>query len=157
MGISLFKILRRLAYLIVISVFAFIELGRAGNVRRTFEFFTYTTGQPAVEDRMLLKAASEETNLRYYLEEVLLGPVSVDFAPLVTKGTRLRSLMLRDGTVYADLSGEAALPVGRDREVFDALLALNRGIRRNFLSISDVKLFINGNEVFFEEFREIFG
>ncbi|MDR2182493.1 MAG: GerMN domain-containing protein [Treponema sp.] len=157
MGISLFKILRRLACLVAITVFAFIELGRAGNVRRTFEFFTYTTGLPVVEDRMLFKAASEEMNLRYYLEEALLGPVSVDFAPLVTKGTRLRSLMLRDGTVYADLSGEAALPVGGGREVFDGLLALNRGIRRNFASVSDVKLFINGNEVFFEEFREIFG
>ncbi|MDR1389154.1 MAG: GerMN domain-containing protein [Treponema sp.] len=156
MDISLFKILRRLAYLIVISVFAFIELGK-GSARRTFEFFTYNTGHSVVEDRVLLKADSSELNLRYYVEEALLGPVSLDFAPLLNEGSQLRSLMLREKTVYVDLSGEAALPVQGGAEVFDGLLALNRGIRRNFDTVSDVKLFINGNEVFFEEFREIFG
>jgi len=151
-----FRQIRRLAYLTVITVFAFIEMGRSGLSRRTFEFFSYDNTRSVVEDRMLHKTDSEEQSIKSYVEEVILGPVSLDFAPLLTSGTKLRSFMFRDGTVYADFSREAVIPVQGGPPLFDGFLALNQGIRRNFRSVSDVKLFVNGNEVFFGEFSKIF-
>jgi len=153
----LFRIIRRLAYLIVLTVFAVLELGRSGLVRRTFEFSTFDSGKPVVEDRMFRKAASLEGDIKAYVEELILGPVSVDFSPLVTKGTKLNSFMYRNGTVYADFSGDAVLLIPGGLPLFDNFLKINQGIRRNFRKVSDVKLFIAGNEVFFEEFSKIFG
>jgi spore germination protein GerM len=97
-----------------------------------------------------------EDNIKVYIKELILGPVSVDFAPLLTKGTQLRSFMYRNGTVYAAFSKEAVLPVQGGIPLFFCFLALNQGIRRNFHDVSDVKLFVNGNEVFFGEFLKFF-
>ena len=151
-----FRQIRRLAYLVIITLFAFIEMGRSGLARRTFEFYTYDNSRSVVEDRMLHKTSSKENDIKNYVEELILGPVSLDFAPILTKGTQLRSFMVRDNTVFADFSKEAALPVYGGRPLFDGFLTLNQGIRRNFSYVSDVKLFVNGNEVFFGEFLKIF-
>ena len=153
---ALFKQIRRLAYLAVVTVFAFIDMNDAGLSRRTFEFFTFKHNLPVVEDRMLRTTSSLESDIKAYVEEFILGPVSVDFAPLITKGTKLQSFMFRNGTVYADFSGEAVLPIPGGQPLFDGFLALNLGIRRNFPSVTGVKLFVNGNEVFFGEFLKIF-
>jgi len=144
-------------YLVVITVFAFMELDKGGLVRHTFEYFAYDDGRSVVEDRMLNKTGSEEGDIKAYIEELVMGPVSVDFAPLLTKGTKLHSFMFRDGTVFADFSRDAVFPVQGGRPLFDSFVALNQGIRRNFPSVSDVKIFVNGNEVFFGEFSKIFG
>jgi hypothetical protein len=155
--LALFKQIRRLAYLAVLLVFAFLEFGRSGMVRRTFEFYTYDSKKPVVEDRMFKKSFSIEGDIKAYLEEVALGPVSVDFAPLLPKGTKLESFMYRDGTVYASFSEDAALPIQGGKPVFNNFLLINQGVRRNFRKVSAVKLFISGNEVFFDEFSRIFG
>jgi len=155
--VSLFKVIRRLAYLLILLGYALFDFSRSGLVRRTYEFYAYDGGKPAVEDRMFHKTAVPEADIKAYMDELVLGPVSVDLAPLVIKGVKLRSLMYRDRTVYADFSGDAALPVPGGQPAIDNFMAINRGIRRNFGYVSDVKLFINGNEVFFEEFSKIFG
>jgi spore germination protein GerM len=148
--------IRRLAYLAGLTIFAFIELGRSSLSRRTFEFFTYDNNRSVVEDRMLHRTSSAEKDIKSYVEELILGPVSLDSAPLLASGTKLRSFMYRDNTVYADFSKEAVLPVYGGKPLFDSFLALNQGIRRNFDSVSDVKLFVNGNEIFFGEFSKFF-
>jgi len=152
-----FKQVRRLAYLVIITVFAFSELDHSGLSRRTFEFFAFDDGRSVVEDRMLHDTGTEEGDVRAYVEELLMGPVSVDFAPLLTKGTKLSSFMFRDGTVFADFSRDAVFPVPGGRPLLDGFLAMNQGIRRNFPAVSDVKFFISGNEIFFGEFSKIFG
>jgi hypothetical protein len=149
------KLNRWLCCLVLLVLFALLEFLVSGLVRRTFVFYSVIEDTAVVEDRMVRRSSSRETDIRRYVDEVLLGPVSPDLALLFPRETRLRSLMYREGTVYADLSGEAALfPEGGD--VFRSCLTLNQGIRRNFSSVKDVKLFIGGNEIFFNEFQGIF-
>ena len=163
---------RRLTYLLVICLFALGEFLLSGLVRRTFVFYSYLKGDTVVEDRMLHLSSDRESDIRRYIEEALLGPVSPDLAPLFPRETRLNSYLYREGLVYADLSESAALPFQNADseqpfgsyegssplygEVFRSLLTLNEGIRRNFPYVRDVKLFIGGNEVFFEEFHGFF-
>jgi len=147
---------RRLAYLALLCLFALGEFLLLGLVRRTFVFYSIIDGSMFVEDRMLRRSSDGEADIRRYVDEVLLGPVSPDSAPLFTKETRLSSFMYRDGVVYADLTEPAVFPVAGGVGVFRSLLTLNEGIRRNFPKVKDVRLFIGGNEVFFEEFRGIF-
>ena len=61
--------------------------------------------------------------------------------------------MYREGVVYADLSESAALPLLAGGDVFRSFLTLKEGLQRNFSHVRDVRLFIGGNEVFFNEFR----
>jgi hypothetical protein len=64
--------------------------------------------------------------------------------------------MYRESVVYADLTESAALPIPAGRDVYRSFLTLNEGLRRNVPNIKDVRIFIGGNEVFFNEFRVIF-
>ena len=147
---------RRLFYLILISVITLADFLHSGLVRRTIVFYSSIEGKVVVEDRMLNRSGDRETDIHRYVNEVLLGPSFPDSDPLFPKETRLNSFMYRGSVVYADLSETAALPIDGNWDVFRSLLTLNEGIRRNFPFVEDVKLFIGGNEVFFEEFRGIF-
>jgi hypothetical protein len=149
------KFNRRLFYLVLLGLVALVEFFSVGLVRRTFLFYSVLEGTTVVEDRMLRRSSSKETDIRRYVDEVLLGPVSPDLALLFPRETRLRSLMLRDSVVYADFSQDAAIPPG-GVDLFRSFLTINEGIRRNFSSVKDVKLFIGGNEIYFSEFRGIF-
>ena len=147
---------RRLTYLIVICLVALGEFLISGLARRTFVFYSNLEGKTVVEDRMLSRSRDRETDIRRYVEEVLLGPSFPDLDPLFSRETKLNSFMYRETVVYADLSESAALPVEGSWNVFRSLLTLNEGIRRNFPYVGDVMLFIGGNQVFFNEFSGIF-
>ena len=146
---------RRLFYLAIICLLALGEFLLSGLVRRTLIFYSID-GKSIIEERMLRQSQDRETDIRRYIEEVLLGPSSPDTAPLFHRETQLRSFMYRDGIVYADFTEQAALPLGDSHDVFRSLFTLNQGVRRNFPQVKDVRLFIGGNEVFFEEFRRFF-
>jgi hypothetical protein len=141
--------------LLVLGILALNEFLQAGLVRRTFVFYSLRDGEPVVEDRMLKVSTDREEDLRRYVEEALLGPVSPDAAPLFPRETRLRSLLFRDDIVYADLSESAALPYPDGGESRRDFFTLYRGIKRNFPYIRDVRLFVGGRAAFYDEFRKI--
>ena len=149
--------------LLLLGLTALMSFLRTGLARRTFVFYTEKEGKTVVEERMLSRSGDRETDIRRYVDEALLGPLTPGAAPLFPRETRLHSFMYRDEVVYSDLTEPAALPFGDGGaggdggDVFRSLLTLNEGIRRNFPYIKNVKLFIGGNEVFFEEFHGIFG
>ncbi|GHT66044.1 hypothetical protein FACS1894110_09060 [Spirochaetia bacterium] len=152
---------RRFLALLALGVFAFAEFMVLGLVRRTFIFYSINNRSMVVEDRMLKRSWDREFDIGRYVEEVLLGPVSPDSEPLFPRETRLRSLLYRNGVVYADLSESAALPslefaVAERGDVFRNYRTLNEGIRRNFSYVKDVRLFTAGNAVFYDEFQRIF-
>ncbi|WP_010258394.1 GerMN domain-containing protein [Treponema primitia] len=150
------KAQRRFMYLCLLGILAFADFLILGLVRRTFVFYSIDTGIPVVEDRMVSQTGSRENVISRYVKEALLGPVSLDSAPLFSKGTRLESLLYRDGVIYADLSESAALAPLNGADVFTGLYTLYGGIRRNFSYVKDVRLFIAGHEAYSEKFREKF-
>ena len=147
---------RRIVYLVIIFLIATGDFLLSGLVRRTFVFYYHIGGNIAVEDRMLSRSSNREADIHRYIEEALLGPVSPASVVLFPRETRLTSLMLRNGKVYANLTEDAVMPLPGNWDVFNSLLTLNEGIRRNFSYVKDVRLFIGGNETFFKEFSEIF-
>ncbi|MDR2479361.1 MAG: GerMN domain-containing protein [Treponema sp.] len=146
---------RRLVFLGLLAAAALIEIIALGLARRTFVFYAIDSGQITVEDRMLKRSLSREVNITRYVEEALLGPVSPDSLPLFPRETRLRSLLYRDGIVYADFSEAAALPPLAGGEVFNNFRTLYSGIRRNFSFVKDVRFFITGKAAYAEEFRQM--
>ena len=143
------KRFRAFFLLACLGAFTAREAANAPSIRRTFVFYAIGDDRPLVEDRMLPRLASAELAMRRYVEETLLGPVSLQAAPLFFREARLRSLLYRDGVVYADLSEAAALPALegarlKEGEVFRGLRTLDQSIRRNFPEVREVRLFING-------------
>jgi len=147
------KPIRRLFLIIILAVAALVEFYNLGLARRTFVFYTVNDGSIVVEDRMLKRSSSREIDIIRYTEEVILGPVAPDLQPLFPRETRLKSLLYRDGVVYADLTIDAELPAegGTTVENFRTLYA---GILRNFSFVSDVRFFIDGRAAYAEEFRQ---
>jgi hypothetical protein len=160
-----------LGFLGILVAAALIEFLVLGLARRTFLFYTVDNGSPAVEERMLrvssrsLKdfgespvSSPQELDLIRYVEEALLGSVSPNSLPLFPKGTRLVSLMYRNGVVFVDLSEEAGLPPLEsaflpDFGVFTSLETLDSGIKRNFPFVRELRFFIAGNAAFAGKFR----
>jgi hypothetical protein len=144
---------RRLAILVLIGLFALGNFVVLGLVRRTFVFYSVADRSIIVEDRMLNRSGDRETDIARYVEEVLLGPVTPDLAPLFPLETRLRSLLYRDGVVYVDLSDPAALPVEKEPGVWGNFQTLYQGILRNFSYVREVRLFVAGNAAFAGQFN----
>ena len=148
---------RYLFFLVLIGIIALYEYMAYGLVRRTFVFYSALDGSTMVEDRMFHASDSREVNIRRYVDEVLLGPVSPDGAHLFPREVRLLSLIYREGEVYADFSENSAFPNPVTAgDVFLGFLTLNEGIRRNFSYIKNVRFFIGGNEIYLNEFHAIF-
>jgi hypothetical protein len=120
----------------------------SGLARRTFVFYLIDTGQTVVEERMLMRAGSREADISRYVEEVILGPLSLEAEPLLDHDAKLEAVLLRDGTVFLDFSEEAAIPPPAGG-LADKFKVLNEGIRRNFFFVKGVRIFIAGQEARF--------
>jgi len=141
----------RLLFLFIICIVALAEFTVLGIARRTFVFYTIDNGVLVVEDRMLKRSSSRETNLTRYIEEALLGPVSPVLLPLFPRDTKLRSLLFRNGVAYIDFSIAAALPPEEGGESLINFRTLYGGILRNFPYVKEVRFFVNGNAAFATE------
>ncbi|MCL2764427.1 MAG: GerMN domain-containing protein [Treponema sp.] len=139
---------RSLLFIGILILLALVEFLALGLARRTFVFYTINDGIIAVEDRMLKHSKSREGDIVRYTEETLLGPVSPDLLPLFPRGTKLKSLLFRDGIVYADFSSDAAMPPAEGGRTLDNFRTFYAGMKRNFSYVRDVRFFIDGVSVF---------
>jgi len=145
---------RRLFFISILAVVALTEFFVLGLARRTFVFYTVSDGVLVVEDRMLKHSESREGDIIRYTEETLLGPVAPGLLPLFPRETRLKSLLYRNGVVYADFSADAALPPIEGGRTIDNFRTFYAGILRNFSYVNDVRFFIEGNVIFTEDFLQ---
>ena len=143
-----------LSFLAVLMIVALINFLALGLARRTFVFYAIDGGAISVENRMLRRSSSRELAVTRYVEEALLGPVSPNSLPLFPRETRLRSLLYRDGVVYADLSENAVLPPVEGGEVLKNFKTLHDGITRNFPFVREARFFIAGRAAYVAEFRQ---
>ena len=146
-----------LILIIILAAAAVSEFLYLNLARRTFVFYNLSKDKIIVEDRMLKHAESREDDLIRYAEETLLGPASPDLLPLFPKGTKLLSLLLRDGVVYANLSPDAVMPPVEGGVTVENFRTFYDSILRNFSYVDDVRFFIGGIAVYSEEFHKISG
>jgi hypothetical protein len=145
---------RRVLALAILTVIALTEFLILGLARRTFVFYTVDNGEIVVEDRMLKRARSREVDIIRYTEETLLGPAAPDLLPLFPYGTKLKSLLYRDGVVYADFSADAAMPPVEGGSIYNNFRTFYDSVLRNFSSVKDVRFFIDGRTAFNGEFQK---
>jgi len=79
------------------------------------------------------------------VEAALLGPARHDAAPLFPRAATVRTLMVRKGVLYVDLSTSAALPdAAAPLPVDRAADALRRAVRFNFPWIREIAFTVGG-------------
>jgi hypothetical protein len=157
LGIFKQKSLFHFLALCAIGGVAFVGFLLSNKTRQTFIFYGMKTGTSRTEERMLLKYPSEEMQVKQYVEEAVFGPRSPDSAPLFAHGTRLLSLLYRDGVVYINLSEDAAFPVvTEDMETTAVSMSaararsfatLDEGLKRNFPFVKQIVFFIEGHSM----------
>ena len=147
---------RYVVLVVVLGLVAFLNFYFLGLARRTFVFYTIKEGTVVVEDRMVKRSNSKEEEIFRYTEEVLLGPVAQHLLPLFPRETRLKTLLLRNGVVYADFTSNAAMPLfeGNWTPIGDNFRTLCDGILRNFSYVKDVRFFIEGRAVYTDGFMD---
>jgi hypothetical protein len=145
---------RYLLLIVILALVAVTDFLILGLARRTFVFYTISDGVIAVEDRMLKHSQSRENDIIRYVEEALLGPVAQDLLPLFPRGTRLKSLLYRNGVVFADFTELASLPPIEGGRTLENFRTLYDSILRNFSYVREVRFFIEGNAIFIEEFLQ---
>jgi hypothetical protein len=154
MGFMSHTAARRSLWIVRLCIITLADFFILGLARRTFVFYTVSDGVIVVEDRMLKNAKTREDNIIRYTEEALLGPVSPDLLPLFPGEARLKSLLYREGVVYADFTEGAALPPVEGGATLNNFRTLYDGILRNFSYVKEVRFFIEGTAIYNNEFRQ---
>jgi len=132
-----------------LCIFALADYLFSARVSRSFVFPDMNGKFRPAEYRFLPRMRGLENQIEQYVAEALLGPVSVDSSSLFIKGTRVLSVLAREGVAYIDLSEDAALSAQSGSSATflrDSLSELVAGIGRNFPSLKRVSVFIGGHE-----------
>jgi hypothetical protein len=90
---------------------------------------------------------SREKDMKIFLSELVLGPVDIALAPLFPEGTRIRTLVFRDGVLYVDftrqiLDFQDKIPL----TLPEILTATEKNINSNFMGIKKIIFTIEGRE-----------
>ncbi len=89
-----------------------------------------------------------ENKLNWYVNELILGPLSERNKLLFPHGTKVLSCFVSNDVLYLDLSEEALLQTGISSETKTGYELLIKNIKRNFSNIKQVNVFMMGNEVY---------
>jgi hypothetical protein len=139
--------------MVLLILAAFTDFCVRGSSRMVMTFYTVADGRNSIEERTVNYADARDIDakLGLFIEEILLGPLSHGAAGFFPEAA-LQSCMMRGGTAYVGLSSlavwagvknaEGSLTVDTDR----AIGALRDDIKRNFRSVKDVVVFIDGRE-----------
>jgi hypothetical protein len=134
------------AIVIAVALFLFVVRRPEGD-RRVFYFPSYDDDKIHTEVRFL-PSESVQGDVRLFVDELLLGPLTNRYRILFSQGTRVRSCMQNDSTLYLDLSEEALFNIDPAPPVDIAADILEKNIKQNFSSIKTVEVFIDGKKIY---------
>ena len=138
-----------LAVLMLIILIVSAVIFRAGNdrQRRIFIFPSAENGRYIIEYRNLAKQPGHG-DVRFYVDEILLGSSVERTRMLFAPGTVVRSCFVRDSVLFLNLSqdlidmGEGVI------EIRDGFALLEKNIKKNFPKIKEIDFFVEGKSAF---------
>jgi hypothetical protein len=137
---------RRFSYLALLFAVAALDYAGSWRQSRTFTFFSALDGKPRIERRYLPRSLNSEEALSRYVSELLLGPSDVESGMLFSKGSFVKSVMIRKGIAYIDLSKDAAIPAESRPDIRSVVASAKADVVRNFPLIKHANIYIEGHE-----------
>lgn len=110
-------------------------------------FFADTAGRRLSIERREVTGGTREEMLKRAVEELIKGPLEEDRMRTLPESILIRSIFVRDQTVWVDLGGaiEDEHPGGAWTEVL-AVYSIVNTLTENFTGVSKVQILINGRE-----------
>ena len=142
---------RRLLYLVLLLAVAALDYACSWRQSRTFTFFSALDGKPRIERRYLPRTLNSEEALSRYVSELLLGPSDVESGMLFSKGSFVKSVMIRKGIAYIDLSKDAAIPAESRTDIRSVIASAKADVVRNFPHLKHANIYIEGHEPYASE------
>ena len=145
--------LEKSSYFILAFIFLYffvslmIWIVKFPGIRRTFIF------QASDSEKFRLETRYEPVNppqgkYHYYINELLLGPISEHCKGIFQKGTKVLSCSKKNDTLYVNLSKEMLQANALDTEFKSQIELFKTNITRNFPNIRKVEIFIDGTTPF---------
>ncbi len=86
--------------------------------------------------------------LHFFVDELLLGPISNRYKPLFANGTRALSCFLgENGTLYINLNENALFEGNESSKTLFAVELLKKNVLKNYKYVDNIDVFIMGNLV----------
>ncbi len=115
--------------------------------RRVFFFPEVNSSKYASEVRALPPGARPIEDIRALLDDLLLGPSNMNYAPALPAGTRLVSAMLDGNELYVGLSREIYRTGNGSAVPREMLQGVADTVYFNFPWVSNIRFFIGGKEL----------
>ncbi|MBQ3319540.1 MAG: GerMN domain-containing protein [Spirochaetia bacterium] len=141
-----FQIILFLALIVLVVSGIYCYKRQSVYTERTLFFVEPVSKAVVLEHRLIAEKHDLELNVELLIKDELLGPVLLVRDSVFPTGTRLNHVLLRDGTLYADLSSEAMFPSAHSGLNFnDSIRILEETIRFNFPEIEKIVVTIDGS------------
>lgn len=134
---------------VLFAVFAFSAAMYFANTpgrRYVFRFASVDKGKTAIESRFLPERAGDE-KIALYVDELLLGARTERSRPIFSPGTKARLCVLRDKTLYVDLTSDLLYQGGNAGDIMESIALFKRNIFKNFPSVKQIEIFIEGKSI----------
>jgi len=138
--------------LLIVLIFSFVlslvlYLAFYPGTRKLFLFESLDRRGVFAESRFIPRT-HPYAQVRWFTEDLLLGPQTDRYRPLFPIGTKLVSFFKgNDGTVYIDLSEEAALQKRTSSQTAVACKLLEQNLRKNY-NMHKISISIGGHTVY---------
>ena len=130
--------------LIIFSVFYYVNTKKF--TERSLFFVEPVSKTVVLEHRLIAEKHDLEKNIELLVKDELLGSSLLVRDSVFPDGTILNHLLLRDATLYVDLSMEAVFPSEHSGLNFkDSIKILERTIKFNFKEIKNIVITIDGS------------
>ena len=143
------------------SIFAFtfllsliLFLARPGRTETYVLFFPSELSNEWIgEARSIYHTRDTEESVLAMLKELALGPVGLRLEPAVPKETGVRSVLLRDRTLYLDFTAHLAVLHQTLEIPFSEILeGIRKSVFINFPSVQEVLIYVEGSPA--DQFQE---
>ena len=146
---NIFKKKSLLVFTALIFVFLVSLVFFITNVSgRYYNFSFYISGTDTlVQENRRVYSIKDKNRLNGYVGELLLGTTVKRASPIFPLGTKALFCFQRNDTLYLNLSQDALFNLENSLSLTKRINLLEKNIRKNFPSIKNVELFIDGNYI----------
>lgn len=133
--------------LVIFGLSLMLFLSKGQGKRYSFIFPSAEAGKEVIETRYL-HSVENKSEIRVYIDEILLGSQIERTKRLFSRGTKVLSCFERDKVLYLDLSSDLIYEGGDVIAIQDGIELLKKNIRMNFANISEIQVFVDGKFAF---------
>ena len=136
-----------LALLLLISGGSYFIWGNHLEEQVLF-FPSHQNAEVKGEARLLPRKKTTEKSIELLVRELFLGPFSIDYMPVVPRDSKIRSILLRDGTLYLDFNIDIVFQESASSlSLEESLDYISRSVTFNFPKVRKIIYSVNGNQL----------